>query len=70
VLIMVSGMTIPKSLEERPAELINMTFMQRTKQNFRGIKEAFKIRELYRSVLFFCLFGCVVPSFSDFLYYY
>ena len=40
------------------------------RQNFSDIKTGFKVRELWRSFLFFFLLGCLVPSFSDFFYYY
>ena len=40
------------------------------RQNFHDIKTGFRVKELWRSFLFFFLLGCLVPSFSDFFYYY
>ena len=47
-----------------------MTLGPRVKQNFADIKTGFKVSELWRSVLFFLLLGCLVPSFGEFFYYY
>ena len=50
--------------------VINMHFKERVVQNFSDIRTGFKVKELWRSFLFFFLLGCLVPSFGDFFYYY
>ena len=47
-----------------------MSLCKRSKLNLKEIWQGFKIRELYRSVIFFLLLGAVIPSFTDFFYYY
>lgn len=47
-----------------------MGLRQRVSQNYADIKTGFKVRELWRSFIFFFLLGCLVPSFGDFFYYY
>jgi len=47
-----------------------MSFSLRVKQNWSDIKTGFKVRELWRSFIFFFLLGCLVPTFQDFFYYY
>ena len=32
--------------------------------------DGFKIKELYKTILYFIIMGCVIPSFSDYFYYY
>ena len=44
-------MTSPK-LEEGSQDIINMSFWERTKLNFREVWSGFKIRPLFRLVLF------------------
>ena len=50
--------------------VINMSLGQRVRQNCSDIKLGFKVKELWKSFLFYFLFGCMVPSFGDFFYYY
>ena len=66
----ISGCAMSQSLEESSEKVISMTLCQRTKQNFSDIAKGFKIRELYRTLLYFVLMGSVVPSFADYFYYY
>ena len=47
-----------------------MSLCNRISTNFSEIKTGFKVRELRRSVIFFILLGCLVPTFQDFFYYY
>lgn len=47
-----------------------MTFMARTKLTFREIYQGFKIKVLYRFVLFYFVFCGIVPSFTNYFYYY
>lgn len=47
-----------------------MTLVARTKLTFREIYHGFKIKPLYRCVLFFFIFCAVVPSFTNYFYYY
>ena len=69
-LIVLSGCLMNSNLEQGSEKIISMSLWQRTKVNLVEIKNGLKIRELYRSVLFFLLLGAVIPSFSDFFYYY
>jgi len=70
LVITVNGFFTSKKLEEGSAEIINMGFCQRLKLNFREIVSGFKIRALYRCVLFFLIFCSFVPSFTNYFYYY
>jgi hypothetical protein len=47
-----------------------MTVIERIKFNLVNIKEGLKIRELWKTLLFFVLTALIVPSFGDYLYYY
>ena len=69
-LVALSGCMMNRNLEQGSEKVINMSLCERTKVNLVDIKNGFKIRELYRSVIFFLLLGAVIPSFSDFFYYY
>ena len=61
---------MPKSAEQEVEELVNTTLGQRTKLNAKAVWQGVKLPELYRSIFFFIILGCVIPNFSDFLYYY
>jgi hypothetical protein len=50
--------------------VITLSLCQRIKFTFVCIKDGLKIRELHRSVIFFFLIGIIVPSFSEYLYFY
>ena len=47
-----------------------MGFVERTKINFKEIYFGFKIKALYRCILFFFIFCAVIPSFTNYFYYY
>ena len=59
-----------RNLDKSAEEVINMTLCARIKHNYIEIKKGFKIREFHRAVIFFLLLGALVPSFTDFFYYY
>ena len=59
-----------KAIEEEHMSVINLSVGQRVRQNFSDIKTGFRVRELWKSFIFFFLLGCLVPSFQDFFYYY
>ena len=69
-LIMISGLAMSKEIEAEQMSVIEMSLSSRVKQNFADIKTGFKVKELWRSFLFFFLLGCLVPTFQDFFYYY
>lgn len=69
-LVAVSGCMMNANLEQGSEKIISMTLCERSKLNLTEIWQGFKIRELYRSVIFFLLLGAVIPSFTDFFYYY
>lgn len=69
--IMGVAMTMDKSLEKDPSELINASLWARSKANMRDVwRGTTRTPELYRSLLYFIIMGCCIPNFSDFLYYY
>ena len=70
LLITINGLFIPMVLEEGAKEIINMGFWQRTKTNAKEIWYGLKIRPLYRCIIFFFIFSGVIPSYSDYFYYY
>jgi len=47
-----------------------MGFFERVKFNFREIAVGFKIKALLRCVIFFFIFSSIVPSYSNYFYYY
>ena len=47
-----------------------MSLIDRIKSNFRDIKTGFKIKAFHRALLFFVILGTLVPSFTDYFYYY
>ena len=69
-LITIVGCTMSMSLESSSEAIIRMSLCDRIKSNFRDIKAGFKIKEFHRAVLFFVILGTLVPSFSDYFYYY
>jgi len=69
-LVALSGCMMNANLEQGSEKIISMTLCQRSKVNLVEIWHGFQIRELYKSVIFFLLLGAVIPSFSDFFYYY
>ena len=44
--------------------------MERMRTNFNEIRVGFRVKELWRSFIFFFLLGCLVPTFQDFFYYF
>ena len=69
-LIALSGFLMRSEIESDQFAVINMSLTQRVKQNWTDIKIGFKVKELWRSFIFFFLLGCLVPTFQDFFYYY
>lgn len=65
-----SGPCIDKKLEENQTEMVNMAFWPRTKFVFKELGEGLKIKELYTSLIYQMVIGCLVPQFTTFLYYY
>ena len=61
LLIAIVGCTMSMSLESSSEFIINMTLMDRIRQNFRDIKTGFKIKEFHRAILFFVILGILVP---------
>ena len=47
-----------------------MSLMERMRTNFNEIRVGFRVKELWRSFIFFFLLGCLVPTFQDFFYYF
>lgn len=68
--ITVNGCLTSPKLEASSQKIINMGFCERTKLNFKEIYLGFKIRALYKCILFFFIFCAVVPSFTNYFYYY
>ena len=68
--IAMSGFMMDSAIEQEHMTVINMSLGQRVRQNCSDIKLGFKVKELWKSFLFYFLFGCMVPSFGDFFYYY
>ena len=61
--------TSPK-LEEGAQKVINMTFCARIKLNFKQIYSGFKIKPVFRFIIFFFIFCGIVPSYTNYFYYY
>ena len=70
LLITVNAYFTSPKLEESAQEIINMSFCERIKLNFRAICSGFKIRPLLRLVIFFIIFCGIVPSYTSYFYYY
>jgi hypothetical protein len=47
-----------------------MTFTQRSSTVLTEVWKGMQQPELNRAVLFFVIFGCVVPHFGDYIYYF
>ena len=69
-LISITGIMLSSSLENSDQSIINMTFYKRACQVCKEVWKGLKIRELNRSILFFILMGCVIPSFTNYIYYF
>jgi hypothetical protein len=69
-IIMCVALSMDKSLEKDPTELINCSLVARTKSNMRDVWKGVKLPELWKAILYFAIMGIFVPSFSTFLYYY
>ena len=69
-LIMIAACSMDNAIEAEQLGVINMSLCNRVSTNFSDIKTGFKVRELTRSVIFFLLLGCLVPTFQDFFYYF
>ena len=70
LLIATSGLYMSAAIEEEHQSVINLSISHRVRQNCADIRTGFRVRELWRSSIFFFLLGCLVPSFADFFYYY
>lgn len=62
-LIAISGFLMSKDIEADQMGVIEMSLGSRVKKNFADIKTGFKVKELWRSFIFFFLLGCLVPTF-------
>ena len=69
-LLFLIGLILPKTVEGTSHQTVRMSLCERTSHNFREIKQGFQIRELWRTLLFFMIEGAIVPSFTDYVYYY
>ncbi len=69
-LISLSGFFMSADIEADQLSVINLSLTNRVGKNFSDIKTGFKVKELWKSFIFFFLLGCLVPSFGDFFYYY
>ena len=70
LIVALTGFLMSSRLEASAEFIVNMTLCERIKLNFREIKKGFKVREFHRAVIFFMLLGALVPSFTDYFYYY
>ena len=70
MLLAIIGCTMSMNLESAAEQIINMSLKDRIKSNFRDIKTGFKIKEFHRAIIFFVILGTLVPSFTDYFYYY
>jgi len=70
LLVSIQAFLMSKSMEIADQNVITLSLKQRIKFTFVCIKDGLKIREMYRSVIFFFLIGIIVPSFSEYLYFY
>jgi len=43
---------------------------QELSHNYRVVREALKTREMYRTILFFVIWGMVVPNYIEFMYFF
>ena len=68
--IFISGCVMSSSIEADQIGVINLGLCERIKTNFSEIKTGFRVKELWRSFIFFFLLGCIVPTFQDFFYYF
>lgn len=50
--------------------MVQMSLWPRTKLVFSELGEGLKIKELYTSLIYQMIIGCLVPQFSTYLYYY
>jgi len=48
--------------------MLSRSFVKQTKFIFGEIWTALKLREFYRSIIYFCLLGLVIPSFSEYMF--
>ena len=63
LLIFISGCAMSSAIEADQIGVINMGLCERIKTNFNEIKIGFRVKELWRSFIFFFLLGCLVPTF-------
>jgi hypothetical protein len=70
LLISLSALTMPKSVEKDNEELINAGFTERARSNYHDIKNGLRRPELWKTIVFYAIYGCLIPSFTSFLYYY
>lgn len=68
--VAMSGFFIDKSVEENQQEMVKMGFCKRTSFVFSEVKAGLSLKELYSVAIFRTILGCLVPSFSSYLYYY
>ena len=68
--IAVIGCLMNSNMDASAAEVINMSLWTRIKHNYQEIKTGLKVREFSRSLIYVCLMGAVVPSYTDYYYYY
>jgi len=63
LLVLASGFLMKPHLEAGSEDVILMTFTERSKMIFKEVWAGLKLREMYRSVIFFILLGLIVPNF-------
>lgn len=71
--ITLAGCFINKHIEARPVQQRDEggpSFCTDVRRNLGDIREAMRIPQIYRAILFFLLNGLIVPSFGDFSYYF
>ena len=67
---MINAIFTNKKLEAGAEDIIKMSFWNRTKLNFREIFFGLQIRPILKLIVFFFIFCSIVPTYSNYFYYY
>ena len=70
LLILVNAVTWGSDLEHGASDIIQMTFTQRSRLTFGEVWRSIKLRPMRNLCTFFIIYGTLLPSFSNYFYYF
>lgn len=70
LMIFVAALCLSSESTHEKQQILDMTFLERLRFNWRAIRQAIKIEPLKNTLIFFAVYVILTPSYKDFLDYF